>query len=60
MYCPNCGSRNIDYGERGFNWENGIMGSMLMGNDGFLIGFIGSNDIVYECEDCGFEWEVEE
>lgn len=36
------------------------MGSMLMGNDGFLIGFIGSNDIVYECEDCGFEWEVEE
>lgn len=60
MYCPNCGSQNVVCGKRGFNWRNGILGSLFMGDDGFFAGFIGSRIIVCECENCGFEWKVEE
>ena len=60
MYCPNCGSQEIVYGKRGFSWRNGILGSLFLGDGGFLAGFLGSRDIVYECEDCGYVWEVEE
>ena len=47
------------YGERGFNWRNGILGSLFLGDNGFLAGFLGSRDTVCECEDCGFEWKME-
>ena len=60
MYCPKCGSQDIVYGERGFSWRNGIIGSLFFGNHGFLAGFLGSRDIVYECEDCGYVWKAEE
>lgn len=60
MYCPNCGSQDIVYGERGFSWRNGILGAMFLGDGGFFAGFIGSHDIVYECEDCGYVWETED
>lgn len=60
MYCPKCGSQDIVYGERGFSWRNGIIGSLFFGDHGFLAGFLGSRDIVYECEDCGYVWKAEE
>ena len=60
MYCPNCGSQEIVHGERGFNLRNGILGSMFLCDNGFLAGFLDSCDIVYECEDCGYVWKVEE
>lgn len=60
MYCPNCGSQNVDYGERGFSWRNGILGSLFFGDGGFLAGFLGSCNIVCECEDCGYTWEAED
>ena len=55
MYCPRCGSKRIVSGERGFSWRNGILGSLFLGDNGFLAGFLGSSDIVCECKDCGFE-----
>ena len=48
------------YGRRGFSWRNGLLGSMFLDDDGFFVGFIGSRDIVYECEDCGYVWKVED
>ena len=60
MYCPKCGSQEIVYGERGFNLRNGILGSMFLGDNGFLAGFLGSHDIVYKCKDCGYVWKVED
>ncbi len=60
MYCPRCGSQDIVYGKRGFSWRNGILGSLFLGDNGFLAGFFGSHDIVCECKNCGFEWKVED
>lgn len=60
MFCPKCGSRRIGTGKRGFSWRNGIIGSLFFGDHGFLAGFLGSRDIVYECEDCGYVWKAEE
>lgn len=60
MYCPKCGSKYIVYGKRGFSWRNGILGSLFLGDNGFLAGFLGSRDIVCKCENCGFEWKVED
>ena len=58
MYCPKCGSKYIVYGKRGFSWR--ILGSLFLGDNGFLAGFLGSRDIVCKCENCGFEWKVED
>ena len=33
---------------------------IVLGDNGFLAGFLGSRDIVCECKNCGFEWKVEE
>lgn len=60
MYCPKCGSQDVVYGKRGFSWRNGILGSMFLGENGILAGFIGSRDIVYKCENCGYEWKAED
>ena len=60
MYCPKCGSQKIVIHKRGFSWRNGILGSLFMGDGGFLAGFIGSQDMVCECEYCGFVWKVSE
>ena len=49
MYCPNCGSDNILYGQRGFSWRNGILGSLFLGDNGFLACFLDSRDTVCEC-----------
>ena len=40
--------------------RNGLLGSMFFGDDGFFAGFIGSRDIVYKCENCGYVWKVED
>lgn len=60
MYCPNCGCRMVTVNRRGFSWRRGILGSMLFGNNGFLLGLIGHNDSVCECEYCGYTWTEEE
>lgn len=36
------------------------MGSMLLGDLGFLAGYKGSRVFVYKCMDCEFVWKVEE
>ena len=56
MYCPRCGSKRIVAEERGFSWRNGLIGSLIFGDHGFLAGFLGSSDIVCECMNCGYEW----
>jgi hypothetical protein len=45
---------------RGFSWRNGILGSLFFGDNGFLAGFLGSNNHVCECQHCGFEWTIED
>ena len=59
MYCPKCGSKRIVTGRRGFDWRNGLIGSMFLGDNGILAGLIGSRDIVCKCKHCGFVWKVE-
>lgn len=59
MYCPKCGSKRIVTGRLGFDWRNGLIGSMFLGDNGILAGLIGSRDIVCKCKHCGFVWKVE-
>lgn len=58
MYCPECGSDKIVAHQRGFDFRYGLLGSLFMGDEGLLAGFIGSRDIVCHCQYCGFVWIV--
>lgn len=54
--CPRCGSHNVHVYKRGFSWILGFIGLFFF-FFGFLIGFIGSNNLRYKCLDCGKEWK---
>lgn len=57
MECPFCGSKNIIVEKRGFSWLYAILGLLLLSVVGLLFGLIGSDKLIYRCEDCGEEWK---
>ncbi len=54
--CPQCGSQNIQMDEKGFDIGEAIAGNILLGPIGILLGAMESDDTVYKCKACGYEW----
>lgn len=49
--CPNCASRSHTPMKRGFSVTKAVFG-------GLIGGAIGSNNIMFVCNDCGTKWNV--
>lgn len=54
--CPECGSQNIQTDEKGFDVGEAIVGKILLGPIGILLGAMESDETVYKCRACGYEW----
>lgn len=58
MVCPKCGSKNISYWKKGYNWGLAVLGFLFFNLIGLLFGLIGKDKVVFHCEDCGEEWSL--
>ena len=54
--CPFCGSDNIYVYRRGYSRLLGIIGFFLVPVIGLLIGYVGQDDLMQKCNDCGNKW----
>ena len=53
FYCPECGSSDLYFDQRGFDSGRALKGAFLFGKSGFLAGFMGSQETVVVCNRCG-------
>lgn len=58
IHCPRCGGTHIEVEKQGFSATNAVAGAMVAGVAGLLTGFIGKNNRIGECLDCGFQWKL--
>ena len=56
MECPFCESKNVYAHKRGYSWTIGCLACLFLWLFGLLCGWIGSNKLVYHCNNCGEEW----
>ena len=60
LRCPNCGSRQVYVGEKGFSVKRAAVGGLLLGGIGLLAGLTGSKNVRITCLDCGHKFTVDE
>ena len=53
LVCPNCGSRKLHIGQKGFSIGKAVAGAVAFGGIGILAGTIGSKKIKATCLECG-------
>lgn len=53
LVCPNCGSRKLHIGQKGFSIGKAAAGAVAFGGIGILAGTIGSKKIKATCLECG-------
>ena len=56
MECPYCGSYNVYCHKRGYSWTWGCLACIVLNIFGLLLGFIGSDKLVFHCNDCDASW----
>ena len=56
MECPFCGSDHVFGYKRGYSWTYGCLGALILNLFGLLFGFIGSDKVIFHCDNCGKEW----
>jgi DNA-directed RNA polymerase subunit M/transcription elongation factor TFIIS len=54
--CPKCGSVNFTPMKKGFGLGKAAAGVAVAGLIGFAGGLIGSNKIIFVCNECGNKW----
>ena len=57
MECPYCGSENVYCHKRGYSWTLGCLTCFVLSIFGLLLGLIGSDKLVFHCNDCGESWK---
>lgn len=58
-HCPMCGGVHIKYREHGFDKNKALFWSGIA-RGGWATGYIKSDWTDCKCQDCGFEWTVNE
>lgn len=58
IQCPRCGSLKVVTKNSGYRLGRGLAGSLLFGTMGWLTGFIGKNDEIAKCSNCGYTFKV--
>ena len=56
MECPFCGSKRVNVEKRGYSWTYGCLACFVLSIFGLLCGYIGSDKLIYHCEECDEEW----
>ncbi|MCT4508819.1 MAG: TerD family protein [Tepidibacter sp.] len=60
IICPRCNSNNVTNEKKGFGIGKSAIGGVLLGPLGMLGGFIGKDDLVFNCNSCGTKWSIEQ
>ena len=56
MHCPFCGSDQVRCSKRGYSWTYGCLGALVFNIFGLLCGYIGRDNLVCHCDECGENW----
>lgn len=56
IICPRCHSSNVSTGKTGFGLGKAAIGGLILGPVGLLGGFIGKNQLKFNCNSCGNSW----
>ena len=57
MKCPFCGSEHVHAEKRGYSWTIGLLSCLVLSLFGLFCGYIGSDKLVYSCDECGEKWK---
>ncbi|MBR0045315.1 MAG: hypothetical protein IJP75_02895 [Bacteroidaceae bacterium] len=58
LHCPKCGSTDCTSHKKGYNRALGCLGFLFLNIFGLLLGCIGKNKLICQCNECGKKWTM--